>query len=163
MLFTDDRDADWEAAARKAGLVVVRARDAKRRAALAQSLSGIAPLLIAGDAALAARIGAAGLHLPEARAGEAPSWRVRRPDWIITASAHSLGALMGVRQVDAVFLSPVFATASHPGAAYLSPVRAGLIAAAATVPVYALGGATARNAARLPPSFSGIAAIGALL
>jgi thiamine monophosphate synthase len=44
----------------------------------------------------------------------------------------------------------------------LTPLRAGLIAAHATVPVYALGGVTARNAALLAPSFSGIAAIQAL-
>jgi thiamine monophosphate synthase len=30
------------------------------------------------------------------------------------------------------------------------------------VPVYALGGVSARNAARLPPGFSGVAAITAL-
>jgi thiamine monophosphate synthase len=38
-----------------------------------------------------------------------------------------------------------------------------LIARAAPVPVYALGGITARNAGLLAPSFSGIAAIGGLL
>jgi thiamine-phosphate pyrophosphorylase len=170
VLFTDDREADWEAAARAlaracpgAGLVVVRARDAAKRAALAERLAGIAPLLIAGDADLAARSGAAGLHLPEARMGEAMDWRARHPRWIVTAAAHSLRAVLRARQVDAVFLSPVFATASHPGAKALSPARAASIAAAARVPVYALGGVTAGNAGRLAPSFSGIAAIGSLL
>lgn len=162
MLFTDDRDADWAGAARalpRGSLVVVRAREARARAQVAESLKAIAPLLIAGDGALAARVGAAGIHLPQARAREAMAWRVRRPDWIITAAAHSLRALMGLREVDAVFLSPIFPTASHPGARCLSPVRAGFIAAAATVPVYALGGVTARNAMRLPVSFSGVAGI----
>lgn len=166
MLFTDERDADWEGAARalpSGSLVVVRARTGTERARLADRLSGIAPLLIAGDERLAARIGAVGLHLPQARMGEAAHWRARHPDWIITASAHGAGALVKARAVDALFLSPVFATTSHPGAAALSPVRAGLIAASSVVPVYALGGVTARSAARLPPSFSGIAAIGALL
>ena len=41
---------------------------------------------------------------------EAPHWRARHPDWIITVSAHSLGALLKAREVDAIFLSPVFAT-----------------------------------------------------
>jgi thiamine-phosphate pyrophosphorylase len=112
---------------------------------------------IAGDPALARE--ADGLHLPEARAREAAHWRVRRPDWIITASAHSLRALTASPHLDAVFLAPVFATASHPGAPALTPVRAALIAAQSPVPVYALGGVTARNAALLAPSFSGIAAI----
>jgi thiamine-phosphate pyrophosphorylase len=165
-MFTDGRDADWAAAARRlpaGSLVVVRARAAKARAMGAGMLDGIAPLLIAGDAELAARIGAAGLHLPEARIGEASHWRVRHPDWIITAAAHGLGALTRAREVDALFLSPVFATASHPGAPSLGPARAAFIAAASPVPVYALGGITARNAARLAPAFSGIAAIGSLL
>lgn len=166
VLFTDERNADWEGAARAlplGSLVVVRGKTAAARAALAGRLNGIAPLLIAGDADLAARMRAAGLHLPQARIGEAMHWRARHPGWIITAAAHGPRALMRARQVDALFLSPVFPTASHPGAPSLSPVRAGLIAASAPVPVYALGGVTARNAALLPPSFSGIAAIGALL
>jgi thiamine-phosphate pyrophosphorylase len=91
------------------------------------------------------------------------AWRARHPHWIITAAAHSLRALMGLREIDAVFLSPVFATTSHPGARALGPARAALIARAAPVPVYALGGITARNAGLLAPSFSGIAAIGGLL
>lgn len=166
VLFTDGRDADWEAAARALPgdvLVVVRARDAEKRAALANSLAGIVPLLIAGDADLAVRVRAAGLHLPEARIGEAMDWRARHPHWIITAAAHSLSAVLRARHVDAVFLSPVFATASHPGTPPLSPPRAAFIAAAARVPVYALGGVTARNAKRLASSFSGIAAISSLL
>jgi thiamine-phosphate pyrophosphorylase len=166
VLMTDDRKADWQAAARRlprGGLVVVRARTAQARLALAQKLDGIAPLLIADDPLLAARIGAAGLHLPERRMGEAMHWRGAHPDWIITASAHSLRALMQARALDAVFLSPVFATGSHEDARPLSPVRAALIAAHAPVPVYALGGITPRNAARLGPAFSGIAAISALL
>jgi thiamine-phosphate pyrophosphorylase len=112
---------------------------------------------------LAARIGAAGLHLPQARMREAAHWRARFPRWIITSSAHSLRALMNARFLDAVFLSPVFATASHPAARALTPVRAAFIAAQAPVPVYALGGVTPRNAALLAPAFSGIAAISSLL
>jgi len=70
---------------------------------------------------------------------------------------------MGAHMLDAVFLSPVFATASHSGAKALTAVRAAFIAAQAPVPVYALGGVTSRNAALLAPAFSGIAAIGSLL
>lgn len=94
---------------------------------------------------------------------EAGCWRARHPDWIITSSAHALRALMHVAHLDAVFLSPVFATASHRGAKPLTPVRAAMIAAQAMVPVYALGGVTVRNGALLAPAFSGIAAISSLL
>ena len=166
VLMTDDRAADWAAAARRlphGSVVVVRAHDARRRHALAERLDGLATLLIADDPALAEEIGAAGLHLPQRRMKEALHWRARHPDWIITSSAHSLGALMGAKGLDAVFLSPVFATASHPGARPLTPPRAAFIAAQAPAPVYALGGVTARNATRLAPAFSGIAAIGSLL
>jgi thiamine-phosphate pyrophosphorylase len=165
VLMTDDRKADWGAAASRlpsGSVVVVRARDAKARRALAESLSGLATVLIADDPDLAAELGD-GLHLPQARMREAFHWRMRHPDWIITSSAHSLGALMHAHHLDAVFLSPVFATASHRDVTPLTPVRAALIAAQASVPVYALGGITARNARLLAPSFSGIAAITALM
>lgn len=161
---TDDRDADWVAAARalpRGSLVIVRARDAAVRAELAAKLS-FARLLIADDPDLAARVGV-GLHLPQRRMQEALHWRARHPDWIITAAAHSLGALRQTRGLDAVLLSPVFATTSHQGALPLTPVRAALIAAASPVPVYALGGVMPRNAALLAPAFSGIAAISSLL
>jgi thiamine-phosphate pyrophosphorylase len=166
VMFTDGRGADWVAAARRlprGSLVVVRGRSDRERAALAESLCGIVPLLIAGDERLAARVGAAGLHLPQARIGEAAHWRARHPDWIITAAVHSLGAMARAHQLDALFLSPVFPTQSHPTAPSLSPARAAFVAAASPLPVYALGGVTARNAALLAPGFSGIAAIGALL
>ena len=166
VLMTDARKADWAAAARAlqpGSMVVVRARDAARRRALAEELYGLARLLIADDPKLAEEIGAAGLHLPETRMREAGHWRARHPDWIITSSAHSLRALMGAAHLDAVFLSPVFATTSHKDAKPLTPVRAAMTAAQAPVPVYALGGITSRNAALLAPSFSGIAAISSLL
>jgi thiamine-phosphate pyrophosphorylase len=166
VLMTDDRKADWVRAARalpQGSMVVVRGRDAKQRRMLAEQLQGLATLLIADDPVLAAETGAAGLHLPEARMREAAHWRARYPHWIITASAHSLRALMGAHMLDAVFLSPVFATTSHKQARPLTPVRAAFIAAHSPIPVYALGGINSRNAALLAPAFSGIAAIGSLL
>jgi len=165
VLVTDDRKADWALAASRlphGSLVLVRGRDARAREKLAHSLHGIAPLLIADDPELAADMGA-GLHLPEARIREVAHWRVRHPDWIITSSAHSLRTLMHARELDAVFLSPVFATTSHKGAAPLTPARAAFIAQHGMVPVYALGGVTARNAVQLAPAFSGIAAISSLV
>jgi thiamine-phosphate pyrophosphorylase len=62
---------------------------------------------------------------------------------------------------DAALLSPVFATKSHPKARPLTAPRARLIACHALLPVLALGGVTARNAALLS-GFSGIAAIDGL-
>jgi len=169
VLMTDDaRLPDPVAAAKRlprGSLIVVRARDGAARARAARLLKPVArlrglKLLIAGDAALAARIGADGLHLPESRAREASHWRARHPNWIITAAAHSLRAC---RSADAVFLSPVFTTASHPDAVVLGALRARIIARLSPVPVYALGGIDAKSVRRLRDgAFAGVAAISAL-
>jgi thiamine-phosphate pyrophosphorylase len=168
VLFTDDeRLAEPLAAARalpKGSMVVVRARAAARREVLARALLALARrrdlfVLVADDAPLAARLGADGLHLPERRACDAAHWRALYPHWIITAALHAGGAAPG--GLDAVFLSPVFPTRSHPGGAALSAVRANALARALKVPAYALGGVDAGNAALLH-GFVGIAAIGAL-
>ena len=148
-------------------LVIVRVKDPARRAILAKELRSIAwarglILLIADDPVLARTIGANGLHLPEARGAEASYWRARHPTWLITASAHSLGAVLKAVHADAVLLSPVFATLSHQDAPALGVARARLIARSASMPVFALGGVTAGNAGQLF-GFDGIAAIGALV
>jgi thiamine-phosphate pyrophosphorylase len=172
VLMTDDaRLPDPLAAARRlprGSLVILRARQAGHRAMLAAALKPIAHrrgllLLIANDAALAARIGADGLHLSEAHASEAAHWRARHPDWTITVAAHSLRAVAKARHADAAILAPVFATASHAGAAALGPIRARMIAQAAPLPVYALGGIDAAAARRLDGArLAGLAAISAL-
>ncbi len=72
----DDRLPDPLAAARalpEGSLLIVRAKDARRRATLALALRQIAwqrglILLISDDPGLARAIGANGIHLPEARA-----------------------------------------------------------------------------------------------
>ncbi|MEJ0043739.1 MAG: thiamine phosphate synthase [Rhizomicrobium sp.] len=165
-LFTDDaRLADPLAAARalpRGSLVVVRARDAARREALTRAMLALGRdlvVLVADDPELAARSGADGLHLPERRAKDAAHWRARFPRWVLTAAAH--GPARGDVHLDALFLSPVFPTASHPERAALTAVRANAIAQASATPVYALGGVEAGNA-RLLRGFVGIAAIGAL-
>lgn len=167
-LFTDDARLAAPLAAVRAlpmgAMVVVRAREAARRAALARDVIAITRrrglvVLIADDPDLAARLGADGLHLPERRARTAAHWRALHPRWLITAAAH--GAAAGDAALDAIFLSPVFATASHPGGAALGALRANALARRCVVPVYALGGIDAQNA-RLLHGFIGLAAIGAL-
>ena len=65
---------------------------------------------------------------------------------------------------DALIVAPVFATESHPGVRPLGVHRLAALSAAAPAPVYALGGITAANAARLGPSgAAGIAGIGGIL
>jgi thiamine-phosphate pyrophosphorylase len=164
LMTDDDRLPDPLAAARalpRGSMIVVRSRDPAKRKRLAKALTPVARrrglvVVVAGDAALAVD----GLHLSEARLGEAAHWRARR-GFVITASIHSLAGLRKAGHLDAVFLSPVFATRSHPERVALTAARANLMARQACVPVYALGGVDARNAALLS-GFSGIAAIGAL-
>lgn len=164
VLMTDDaRLPDPLDAARalpRGSLVIVRSK--ADPAPLARALLKLrrVAVIVAGDPLLAAQLGADGFHLPEARAREIAYWRARLPALFVTTSAHSLHALMHAR-ADAVLLSPVFPTESHPGRAALGAVRANLMARHARMPVYALGGIDARNARRLF-GFAGIAAIGAL-
>ena len=67
-------------------------------------------------------------------------------------TVHSLGELAAARRAraDAVLLSSVFPTRSHPGAAGVGPLRWLLLARRSAVPVIALGGMTHRRARRLP-------------
>jgi thiamine-phosphate pyrophosphorylase len=141
------------------------------RASLAQALRPIVHergllLLIAGDAPLAARIGAHGLHLPETRVAETRHWKSAHPAWLVTASAHSERALARAARfgADAALLAPAFPTLSHKERASLGVTRLRLMAARAAVPVYALGGVNAQTVQRLAAArFAGIAAIDGLL
>jgi thiamine-phosphate pyrophosphorylase len=174
VLFTDsDRLADPCPAARllpKGSAVILRHRQPKARAALAAKLITIARthalvLLIANDPALAAKISADGVHFPDEAHSLVAYWRIRRPDWLITMAAHSEAAIRRANAVraDAVFLSPVFATQSHPERLALGPLRAGFIARRARLPVYALGGIDERSVMRLRDvGVAGLGAIGAL-
>jgi thiamine-phosphate pyrophosphorylase len=168
LMTDDDRLPDPLAAAKalpRGSLVIVRSRDTAPRAALGHAMLTLARsqhlfVLIADDPGLAARLGADGIHLPERRAREAAHWRARHPAWLITTASH--GHTPAPPTVDAVLLSPVFATQSHVGAPSLGATRASFVAARQIKPVYALGGIDAHNATRLSRAFCGIAAIGAL-
>lgn len=119
-------------------------------------------VLIGADWRLAARVRADGVHLPERQAWMAARLRRRRPDWLVTAAAHSPKALRRADGAHAALLSPVFPTASASGGTPIGMRRAAGWARAASVPVIALGGVTAARAARLT-GFAGLAAIEAWL
>ncbi|MCG8508366.1 MAG: thiamine phosphate synthase [Rhodospirillales bacterium] len=125
--------------------------------------------LVAADWRLAFRIGADGVHLPEGLARRGPrAWgspAARDRGFLVTAAAHSFPAITraAAAGVDAVLLSPVFSTASHPGAASLGPVRFALSCRKSPVPVYALGGLNPRTAARMAGTgLAGIAGVSGL-
>jgi thiamine-phosphate pyrophosphorylase len=77
----------------------------------------------------------------------------RRGRGLRTAAAHNRRDATAAARAgaDAVFVSPVFPTRSHPDARTLGPIRFGLIARESGVPVIALGGMTANRARRLAP------------
>lgn len=132
-------------------------------ARVVQARGGV--FLVAADAALAVEIGADGVHWPERMLGCAHLWRMRRPNWLMTASAHSRPALLrATRLVDAVFLSPVFSSESASATRPLGALRAGIMAQGSPAPVYALGGITKDNASKLNGrGFSGVGAVDALM
>jgi thiamine-phosphate pyrophosphorylase len=119
-------------------------------------------LLVSADPELARRIQADGIHWPEARLR---GMRTRDPRWIETASAHSPRAIGKARtlDVDAAILSAVFSSASPSAGAPLGPIRFREIARSAPLPVYALGGITWRNAARVMTYAAGWASIDAVM
>lgn len=110
-------------------------------------------LIVAGDAALAIRVGADGVHLPE--------WRLYRPslqalpaNFLVTAACHSRRAMVAAEKagVHAVLVSPVFATKSHPGAKPLGHLGLARLVQSTALPVYALGGINHHTVKRLQPS-----------
>lgn len=178
ILLTDRRRlADPAAAAARlppGSAVILRDYDDPDRAALARRLRRITRarrvlLLVAGDFRLAAAVDADGVHLPEGMArhgllGPLLDWR-RRAGKLLTVAAHSRGALARAAAIgaDAALLSPVFATASHPGNDVLGPLKFRRLAAGASLPVVALGGIdTGTVRCLLGSGAAGVAGIGGL-
>lgn len=100
--------------------------------------------VLAGSARQARRFGAIAAYGP-------PSRLARGPTTIRLVTAHSLAEIAAAlrARADAVLLSPVFPTRSHPGARSLGSLRFRLIAARSPVRVIALGGMNQRTAKRL--------------
>jgi thiamine-phosphate pyrophosphorylase len=150
---TDERMGDdelWHALAclpRGSGVIFRHYRaDGRRalfeRARMAARRRGLV-LLLAGTPREAAGWRADGAH------GRSPHRRASRP-LIRTAPAHDARELVRAAG-HAVFLSPVFATRSHPGARHLGPLRFAMLARMVSTPLIALGGMDKRRFRRLAP------------
>lgn len=119
---------------------------ARRLKAIARARS--LKLLIGADAALAGKVGADGVHLPERLAHRAAALKRARPAWIVTTAAHSLAAARR-SGADAVVLSVAFPSRSVSAGAALGPLRLAARIRAAGRPAYALGGINNKTARRL--------------
>lgn len=127
-----------------------------RRIARLCRMRGLA-LIIAGDAGLAMRL-RAGLHLRGGAGGRPSFWS----GGLLSASVHNEVQLKQARRarVRLVFISPVFATASHPGAPVLNNIGwCRLARRTGRIKPYALGGINGRNARRLGVVCAGAGAI----
>jgi thiamine-phosphate pyrophosphorylase len=123
-------------------------------------------LLIGADDALAAAIGADGLHLPQRLIRQSPRMRAQRPGWILTGAAHDAFALRDayLAGLDAALTSPVFRSRSPSAHGHLGPIRFANLARQARLPVYALGGVNSRTAPRLlSTGAAGLAAVDGLV
>jgi thiamine-phosphate pyrophosphorylase len=141
--------------------IIYRHFGAPERAQIARNLASIARsrglvLLISADQGLAQRVGAHGVHWPQARL---PRTRIAG---LVTAAAHDAESLDRATAlgVDACLLAPVLPTNSSSSNAPLGLFRAGQLAQRSQVPVIALGGITADTANRLAGrGFAGCAGV----
>jgi thiamine-phosphate pyrophosphorylase len=163
-LMTDERmgDALWHAIRRlpkEAGIVLRHySLPPGPRAELAREVAGMAEergltLAVASDGELARQVGAALVHNPRG-AAQLP----------VSRSVHSVEEAEAARADGAalVFVSPIFATRSHPRRTALGPELALRIAKAAGTYAIALGGMNGKGFAGLR-GFHGWAGIGAWL
>lgn len=119
-------------------------------------------LLVSADPALAARIGADGVHWPERLLKGA---RPRPRGMIETAAAHSRAAIAQAARlgVDAVIVSTVFPSRSPTAGPAMGALRFRQLSQKAPIPVYALGGVDAFTATSAMRHAAGWAAIDSVM
>lgn len=125
-----------------------------------------ARLTLHGSAALAARTGVGGVHLP-AGSDAAAARALLGPTALVGLSVHSPAeaAAADPHAVDYVVAGPAFETASKPGyGPALGEAGIAAIVAASRVPVVAIGGVSETNAAALlAAGASGLAVMGGVM
>ena len=130
--------------------VIYRHFGAADRESVAQTLAGICTrrglaFLVAADPALAATVGADGVHWPFSLRREARRWKTLFA--VQTVSAHSGRELLraAALPIDAVLLSTVFASRSASAVTAMGALRFRQLVRDAGLTVYALGGAAPEN------------------
>ncbi|GHA86588.1 hypothetical protein GCM10009069_07240 [Algimonas arctica] len=118
--------------------------------------------LIGNDPQLAAACGADGVHFTRSTPGTTlQQWRWIKPDWIISAAGTKVELdTRPVETLDALFLSPVFASNSPSAGTAIGVDALRVLTRLYACPIFALGGINSDNAATLIGSgIAGIAAI----
>jgi len=179
LLISDSRRFGWPATFNIAELACAAGVDAfmlrekdldsARLLAAASELRAItgsygARLLLHSQADVALAVGADGVHLAASEIATLPQLRawLRAPSMSLSVSCHSSDELQRAAEVGADFalLSPVFPTATHPGAPALGAARFHELAVSTELPVVALGGIDGGNRQQLVGF--GVAVIGAI-
>lgn len=96
-------------------------------------------VLVNGDAELAHKVSADGLHLKAGQLAEC----ARRPDFAwVAASCHNAAELAKAERLgcDLAVLGPVAATATHPGQASMGWPRFDSLCRGRSIPIFAIGG-----------------------
>jgi thiamine-phosphate pyrophosphorylase len=126
-------------------------------------------LLVSDDFYLAIRHRLDGVHFSEKSIKKIAScgkFIQPKPGFLTTAACHSQTAIKQAERtgIDAVLLSPLFTTQSHPGGRKLNHYQRNLIFSNANIQIYGLGGITAQTARSLQNSpLVGFAGISGLL
>lgn len=109
------------------------------------------PFFVAGHGPLAYEVRANGIHLPQWQIPRITKYRRERRLQFISAAVHDLPAAIEAAKRGASLLmaAPVFATSSHPNQPHLNIHKLAALVNATSLPVYALGGVSAVNAAKL--------------
>ena len=148
-----DRDLEFEA----------RHQLALRLGAIMRAARGV--LTIGGDIELAAEIGCGAVHVRDV-AGIVQAKDMLGRSAFIGISAHSVADVGNAHAAgaDYVTLSPIYATASKPGYGPALGAEAVTLAAKAGIPIMALGGICASNAATVRDAgAAGIAVMGNIM
>ena len=122
-------------------------------------------LLVGADAELAEAIGADGVHLPERLWRQASALRNAKPNGLITLAAHDHGAVRAgsTADIDALVVSPIFASNSPSAGTPLGLAGLRDLIATTDKPIYALGGIRAESVKSLENiGIVGVAAVEAL-
>lgn len=154
--------ADGAAAlARGATLIQLRIPGAGARSLETEARALIAtahvPVLVSSRCDVALAVGAYGVHLPESDLPVADARSLLGPDRLLGRSVHSPDAARAAAAEGADYLvyGPVYATASHPGAAPAGIEALREVCSAVSVPVLAIGGVDGARAAEVMAAGAG--------